>query len=87
MTHGTLRKSTRPETIPGDSRHLDQRIGRMEQLMSQQGQIDRLERTTVRIAGYIFLLITMLTVLLHKLFDLAVVIIHLGISARHAWPK
>ena len=87
MTQGTLRKSTRSETTPRRLLYLEQRIARIEQMMSQEGQIGRLERTSVRIAGFLFLVITMLTVLLNKLFDLAVLIIHLVISARHAWPK
>lgn len=87
MRQGTLRKSTKPETIPGKLLHLEQRIARVEQMLSQESRIDRLERTTVRIAGFLFLVITMLMVLLNKLFDLAALIIHLAISARHAWPK
>lgn len=64
--------------------NFEKRVIGNEKVIFEENRVDKLERITVRIAGFIALLLTLLTVLIGKLADLITLVIHLAVLTWHA---
>jgi hypothetical protein len=66
---------------------LEERVVRIERIVSAEDGIGRLERFSVRLGAFIALLLWLLMVLIGKLADLIACIIHLAVLGWHTVSK